>query len=165
MGIPPTVRQIHYHFTQLKPPRIPNVKKCYQKLDEHITELRKQGSILWGRIQEDQRVTTNDYSDYWRAEEFVDDKIEKLKDSPESYLFPKWYKQPNYVELYVEKIATVSSFKSLSKDWEINVRHDKGFGSPEAVYQNCKEIVRIMYMEDMQKDVTIFLRRRYGPVW
>jgi hypothetical protein len=60
------------------------------------------------------------------------------------------------VELYVEKIATVSSFKSLPEDWEINIRHDKGFGSPEAVFQNCKEIVRIMYLEDMQKDVTIF---------
>jgi hypothetical protein len=33
-GIKPTVRQIHYHFTELKPPRIPNIKKAYSKLDE-----------------------------------------------------------------------------------------------------------------------------------
>jgi hypothetical protein len=154
--IKPTIRQIHYYFTQLKPPRIPNVKKCYQKLDEFITELREQGHIAWGHIQGDQRVTENNYPDYWHPKEFVYNKIEKLKDSAEDYYFPKWYKQPNYVELYVENIATVSTFTSLTEHWEINVCHDKGFGSPEAVYQNCKEIVRIMYMEDMQKDVTIF---------
>src|SRR6266545_1016818 len=51
-GIQPTVRQIHYHFTQLKPGRIPNLKKCYQKLDSRITMLRERGIIEWGRIQE-----------------------------------------------------------------------------------------------------------------
>ena len=45
-GIQPTVRQIHYHFTQLKPARIPNMKKCYQKLDEFITRESMQGIIL-----------------------------------------------------------------------------------------------------------------------
>jgi hypothetical protein len=29
--------------------------------------------------------------------------------------------------MYVEKIATVSNFQELVKDWEINLRHDKGF--------------------------------------
>jgi acetyl-CoA carboxylase beta subunit len=57
--------------------------------------------------------------------------------------------------MYVEKIATVSNFQELVKDWEINLRHDKGFGSPEAIYQNCREIVKIMYQEDIQKKVTV----------
>jgi hypothetical protein len=56
-GIKPTVRQIHYHFTELKPARIPNIKKAYAKLDEYITDARKKGVIEWGRIQEDQRKT------------------------------------------------------------------------------------------------------------
>ena len=151
----------NHHFLEtgiarVKPARIPNVKKCYQKLDQFITRQREQGHIGWGRIKEDQRVTKNDYPVYWHTEEFVDYRIDDLKNSANDYYFPKWYKQPNYTELYVEKIASVSSFRSLVKDWEINVRHDKGFGCPEAIYQNCREIVRIMYMEDMQKDVTIF---------
>ena len=150
-----------HHFLEtgiarVKPARIPNVKKCYQKLDQFITRQREQGHIGWGRIKEDQRVTKNDYPVYWHTEEFVDYRIDDLKNSANDYYFPKWYKQPNYTELYVEKIASVSSFRSLVKDWEINVRHDKGFGSPEAIYQNCREIVRIMYMEDMKKDVSIF---------
>ena len=60
-GIKPTVRQIHYHFIELKPPRIPNIKKAYSKLDEFITDARKKGVIEWGRIQEDQRETDNNY--------------------------------------------------------------------------------------------------------
>jgi hypothetical protein len=155
-GIQPTVRQIHYHFTQLKPARIPNLKKCYQKLDSRITMLRETGIIEWGRIQEDQRVTDNAYRPYWHTEEFIDSKIGDLKNCSNDYYLSKWYKQPNYVELYVEKIATVNVFESLTNDWEINVRHDKGFGSPEAIFKNCKEIVRLMYQENIQKQVTVF---------
>jgi hypothetical protein len=155
-GIQPTVRQIHYHFTQLKPPRIPNVKNCYQKLDEFITRQRERGNIAWGRILEDQRVTDNDYRPYWHTEEFIDAKIDNLKSCSNDYYLSKWYKQPKYTELYVEKKAAVSAFRVLTSHWEINVRHDKGFGSPEAVFQNCKEIVRLMYQEDLQKEVTIF---------
>jgi hypothetical protein len=154
--IQPTVRQIHYHFTQLKPARIPNLKKCYQKLDSRITMLREREIIEWGKIQEDQRVTDNAYRQYRHTEEFVDSRIEDLKNCSNDYYLSKWYKQPKYVELYVEKIATVNVFESLTNDWEINVRHDKGFGSPEAIFKNCKEIVRLMYQENMQKQVTVF---------
>jgi hypothetical protein len=154
--IQPTIRQIHYHFVQLKPARIPNVKKCYQKLDEFITTQRERGYIEWGRIQEDQRITDNDYLPYWHTEEFIDNRIDKLKASSEDYYIPKWYKQPKYAEVYVEKKAAVNVFGKLTKDWEINVRHDKGFGSPEAIFQNCKEVVKLMYQEDIQKEVTAF---------
>lgn len=77
-GIKPTVRQIHYHFTELKPARIPNIKKAYAKLDEYITDARKKGVIEWDRIQEDQRKTENDYPAYWHPEEIVDHNIGKL---------------------------------------------------------------------------------------
>jgi hypothetical protein len=92
---------------------------------------------------------------YWHPEEIVDHNIGKLKNTAKNYDNPKWYNQPNYVEMYVEKIATVSNFQELVKDWEINLRHDKGVGSPEAIYQNCREIVKIMYQEDIQKKVTV----------
>jgi hypothetical protein len=90
-----------------------------------------------------------------------------LKNAPESYYIPKWFKQPIYPSLWIEKDSEVDNFRGILKkgtfgnevgtwDWEIDVKHDGGYDGWEAGYSKIRHIVYTMYVENIQKKVIIF---------
>jgi hypothetical protein len=153
-NIYPTLRQIDYRLISFN--MFPGLKKSYTKLSEALTHEKQHGNIDWGVIKDEQRITKDVYPDYYTPKDYLEYKLDNLKNVSDDYDIPKWYMQPNYVEIWIEKGADVDTFKTLSEDWQVNIRQNKGFEGWEAAFQNFKKIVRTMYIENMQKKVYIF---------
>lgn len=150
----PNARKLYYNLWQAG--KFPSGNSPYKALDDKLVDWRICGEIPWGVLQDDGRGTPNDYPDYWTRGEFLDDAIDNLRNVADQYYYPRWFRQPNYCELVVEKEADVDDFRIIVKGLEINVRKARGWGGWEEAYSAYKQVVRIMALEQTQKRVYTF---------
>ncbi len=77
--------------------------------------------------------------------------LDQLIDLPETYhqTIPRWYKQPKYVEVWVEKDAMDSLFSSiLTESRQVRIVPNGGWSSESYINQNIKRIERISWRHD-----------------
>jgi len=131
-GISANARKLYYNLWDAG--KFPSGNNPYKALDNFLVEERLKGHIPSGVLKDVGRETEEDYLIFYPRDDWL----------------------PNYCELWIEKEADVDDFRTLVRDLEINVRKAKGFGGWEAACHNFKNIVKMMYKEETQKQVYIF---------
>ena len=145
-GIIPTLRTLFYWLYSLK--KVPNTQNSYDKLGEYIVEARKDGRISWDAIADETRRSIADFVDiYISPESYIRQLIYGNLDTLHERYVPeilyKWYKQPNYVEVWLEKTALLSTFRNFLKDRHVRIVPNRGYSSWAFGYENFKRLKRM----------------------
>ena len=125
-GEKPSVRGMWYILVSRYPDKISNIPSMYSSYDKAITKAKK-GEYGEGksRLEEDAfvdnvRQVIDIDDDYETDESYIQRGIDHIRDAYQKYSIPRWYKQPNYVEVWLEKDAVVSMFYSILRKGEID---------------------------------------------
>ena len=107
------LRKIFYNLVVKE--KIGNTKSDYNTLSGITASARINGIIPIDSFVDDIRDTYNvngykDDDDFQSREDYIKRGIEYLRDAPDDYVnsLPKWYKQENYIEHWLEKDAYLS---------------------------------------------------------
>jgi hypothetical protein len=145
-GIKPTLRTIFYRLYSLGV--IPNTKGSYQKLGKILVEARKDGTISWEAFSDGAKREV--LGDYEKANQCIDPTeeaqalvnwIAKIRERPE-YKIGRWYNQPKYVEVWIEKDAMSSTFQKVLEDREVPIVVNKGYSSWTFLYNNAQRLLQ-----------------------
>jgi hypothetical protein len=124
---------------------LPNTGSAYRQLSGKIVEARMDGRIPWHMISDQSRyLYDNGVSEYRTPEEYIQKGIDLLKNAHEEYKIPRWYGQPNYVEVWLEKKAAAGTVMSFLKDREIRIVPLGGFDSWGDAYKHSGRLNSII---------------------
>ncbi|MPZ05866.1 MAG: hypothetical protein GEU26_05505 [Nitrososphaeraceae archaeon] len=87
-------------------------------------------------------------------DEYIEDKIQELKDAVNKYdgkgeegepgqIGGRWYNQPEYVEVWEEKVDLLPGFEKLLEGKGVKTRANKGFPSLVFLNQCCKNLKKL----------------------
>jgi hypothetical protein len=131
-------------------------------LDKAITKARK-GEYGEGksRVEEDAfvdnvRQIINIDDIYETPDEYVQRYIDYIKETDENYTIPRWYKQPNYVEVWLEKDALVSMFESILSDRQVRIVPNRGWTSRTFVTENIDRLMRKSGEEGIKRVIVLY---------
>ena len=142
-GFTPTLRTVFYRLVAKG--ILPNTKYHYSHLSDRTAEARMTGRLPINCFSDETRHTIKDFnSEYKTIDEVISDCLEELKELPEIYpeLIPRWYKQPEYIELWNEKEAMAGIFQSILEDRDIEIVSNKGFSSLTFLWRNMRRLDR-----------------------
>jgi len=115
-----TVRQLYYQLVTRGV--IENTPKAYKNFDDHLSQARALGIIDWryfedrGRTFEKPKTPIVDVTKV-SPKERVKGMLEYITSFHENlYGIPKWYRQPNYVEVWVEKDALAGFLSKVTRE-------------------------------------------------
>jgi hypothetical protein len=138
----PSLRTVFYRLVSLD--IIPNTNQSYKLLSAATVKARKSGELPWDCFSDQGRqVLGNFQEDYRSPEQYIQLRIDLLRNAPQSYTVPRWYKQPQYVEVSIEKQALADTFISFLKDRQVKVAVNKGYASWSFLYENCKRLQEV----------------------
>jgi hypothetical protein len=162
-GIKPTLRSIHYNLTSTPELNLPNTPATYTQLSRFIVEARKDGRIPWDAIADNTRYTIGDYH-FTSPEDHVDLGTRYLANAPKHYpnSIYRWHKQPHYVEVWIEKDAMSSVFRSYLEPLHVSIVINKGYSSWTALYKNCQRLLDIRH-KDPSTQIHILYFGDYDP--
>jgi hypothetical protein len=160
-GISTSVREIYY---RLVAKGLPNTGSAYKQLSGKIVEARMDGQIPWYMISDQSRyLYDNGVSKYRTPEEYIQANIDVLKNAHEGYKIPRWYGQPNYVEVWLEKKAAAGTIMSFLKDKEIRVVPLGGFDSWGNAYTHSERLNSITESGIKTEDIHIIYLGDFDP--
>lgn len=161
-GIKPTLRTMFYRLYSLQ--MIPNTTSSYKGLIKKMVEARKAGLIRFDAFSDGaKRTVTGTYSD--ECVDPIDDArswlgyIRSLVTTT-NYSIGKWHRQPNYVEVWIEKDALASTFESFLREQEVFIAVNKGYSSWTFMYDN---ITRLQAQIDKGKKVHVLYFGDFDP--
>jgi hypothetical protein len=142
-GITPTLRTMYYNLVSTGV--IPNTKNSYKGLSRFTAKLRKNGELPMDCFADNSRRIEDINDTYFTPEEHIDDAIDSLKNATAYYrdTIPRWYKQPEYTEVWTEKDAMVGIFKSVLADRQVRIVPNKGFTGMGFVHENLSRLALI----------------------
>ena len=98
--ITPTLRTLFYRLVSLE--IIPNTDQAYKRLSRVTVEARKKRKLEWNAFSDEGRLVLGDFIEkYQTPKQYVQSCIDLLKNASQSYMIPRWYKQPHYVGMVV----------------------------------------------------------------
>lgn len=172
---PPPLRSMFYHLEALR-----ILKKGgydYDTLSRETAKARMLDEVDGGLPVDcfsdmRRKVIQNSYQDdneYKRPEEFAEEEIDYLKRASDRYLntIPIWYKQKNYVEIWIEKEELVGGFISLLEAEEkphryVRIVANSGFSGLGFLNANWKRLEEIT-SQAIEKDIHILYFGDYDP--
>jgi hypothetical protein len=138
----PSLRTVFYRLVSLEV--IPNTNRSYKLLSSVTVKARKSGEIPWDCFFDQGRLVLGNFEEnYIPPEQFIQQGINFLKNAPKLYTVPRWHRQPQYVEVWIEKHALADTFISFLKDRQVKVAVNKGYASWSFLYDNCKRLQQI----------------------
>jgi hypothetical protein len=149
-GFKPSLRTMFYRLVAKG--ILPNTKYHYINLSKTTSKARiakrtddkdKKRTLPINCFSDETRHTIKDFnSEYKTIDKIISNRLEELKELPEDYpdYIPRWYKQPEYVELWNEKEAMAGTFQSLLEDRDIEIVSNKGFSSLTFLWNNMRRL-------------------------
>jgi hypothetical protein len=144
----PSVRGMWYILVSRYPNKIPNIPSMYSSYDKAITKARK-GEYGEGksRLEEDAFVDNVrhiiDIDDvYETARDYIQRGIYHIAEAHKRYTIPRWDKQCNYLEVWLEKDALVSMFRSILSNREVRIVPNRGWTSRTFLKKNIDRLMR-----------------------
>ena len=101
-----------------------NLHNRYRGLSRKLVEARKRGELDPDCIVDESRTIIDIYDSFYSPEQLIDTHLEVLDSLPENYktrYIPRWYGQPHYVEVWVEKKAMAGVLKSILAGYEVRI--------------------------------------------
>ncbi|MBA7559374.1 hypothetical protein ES708_00988 [subsurface metagenome] len=171
----PTLRQIFYRLVAAI--LIPNTEVTYKSLSRATVVAREEATIDPLAFQDRVRTHTDGDYGYDSPDEFVDDMLDQLKDSPQNYTRPMWTTQQTMPIIWLEKDALFTPVTEIASRYRVKVYAARGYSSFTAVYEAAQDIRRLMIPvkvlqltdfdpsgEDMVRDLEDRLTRYGGPI-
>jgi hypothetical protein len=181
-GVVPTLRTIYYALVSKE--IIPNTKSAYKGLSAAFVTARQDGRIAWQWLADETRKAEGgDRRYYWDKDEYADALMRRVvndvKDAiyNDNYNIPKWHRQPNYVEVWIEKAALQATFRKYLEDWRVTLVPSRGYSSWTFLKEGADRIreragekkAKILYFgdfdpsgEDIERFITESLNRFPG---
>lgn len=132
-----TLRQAYYQLVARG--YIPNNERSYKNIGNLINDGRLAGLIDWYAITDRTRNLRG--NSHWKTPEEV---IESAK---YSYRLDKWYGQPNYVEVWVEKDALVDVVGQACRPLDVPFFSCRGYTSQSEMWSAAQRFIRQDYRE------------------
>lgn len=166
-GVPTaTVRGIFYIL--VSEGLIENLPQPYKGLSEALVTARRAGLIPYEWITDETRsiVDITGMDTYYTPSAIINAKLKVLADLPDTYkdtLIPKWYKQPKYIEVWVEKNAIVGVMSAILSETSHRVRivPNGGWSSETYRHDNISRLLHHRLNEG--KDTTVLYYGDYDP--
>ena len=146
-----TVRSVYYYLGTLNV--IPLTAQGYKQLDALVVDMRKKGEIEWGYFDSVAGINGYSPSRYWEPEEFYNAYRDQFLNSSAYFDVPRWYRQHNYVEIWVEKKGLLHKVENMVSDLGVQVRAIGGYPAWEFVKENIDSIYE--YLEDRAEDAEV----------
>lgn len=127
-GIVSTLREMFYTLVELGV--IPKTEAAYHALSNHTARWREDGTLPIDCFADRTRGVIKDFNDnFITIEDYADKAFSYLKNAHQNYSIPRWHKQPNHVEVWLEKDAAVESIRSIVIDKHVMVVPNRGHSS------------------------------------
>jgi hypothetical protein len=153
-GIKPTFRGMFYTLVDLG--ILPKTEENYKQLNKVSVRWRESGLIPIDSFADRTRSIIKDFDDiYETSEQYIKRHLEELEyadiredDEDEfdfshyGYNVPLWYKQLNYVEIWLEKDAAVGTFESIVEGLQVIVVPNRGHSSVTFIHENIERLKR-----------------------
>ncbi len=97
---------------------------------------------------------------YQTPEQYVQSRIDLLKNASHRYTIPRWHKQPNYVEVWIEKQALANTFSSFLKGLDVRIVVNKGYSGWSFLHENC---IRLRGVKRSGKEIHILYFGDFDP--
>lgn len=141
-GIRPTLRTMFYRLVSLE--IIPNTEQVYKSLSSTTVKARKKGKLPWDSFSDEGRLVLGHFQEEYRSpNQYLQLCINLLKNASQTYTIPRWYRQPNYVEVWIEKQALADTFSSFLEGRDVKIVVNKGYAGWSFLYENCKRLNKI----------------------
>ena len=117
-----TLRGLFYILVSIN--ILENLYERYKGLSRKLVEIRERGHIDPDCIVDESRSIIDIEDIFYSPEQIIDNELEFLSCLPDQYrlrYLPKWYGQPHYVEVWVEKNAMVGVLKSLLEGYIVRI--------------------------------------------
>lgn len=116
-GVPAaTLRGIFYILVSFD--LIENLQQRYKGLSRALVTATREGIIPYAWIIDESRSIIDIDDVYYTPQERIDHRINWLLELPDVFkktMIPRWYKQPKYIEVWIEKNAMASYLFYLSQ--------------------------------------------------
>lgn len=122
-----TLRQLYYQLVSRN--IIPNVEKSYKNLSTLVSDARLAGLMDWDAI-EDRVRTPRKTSDWLNVKDLAESALAVFR-------LPRWDRQKNYVELWVEKDALAGVLDPIARKYHITLMVNRGYSSQSAMHESA----------------------------
>jgi len=165
-GFRPTLRELHYALVSYK--AFPNLKKAYLSLSDHMTKGREKGFFDMDCLIDERHPIIDIQDIYYRPDAWILDYLEKLANLTNTYNendagFPKWFNQPNYIEIWTEKQAMVKHLNQIVSKHNLQVRIVSFGGFPGTTELNDHVEQRLKAQMDKGKNVYLLWFGDFDP--
>lgn len=138
----PTLRQIFYRLVAAL--LIANTETTYKSLSRATVVAREEATIDPLAFQDRVRTHTNGDYGYLSPDEFIDDRLDQLRDSPDDYTRPMWTTQQVMPIIWLEKDALFTPITEIASRYRVKVYAARGYSSFTSVYEAAQDIQRLM---------------------
>ena len=129
-GTPMTVRQVFYQLETRE--FVPKTENGYQQTAKNLLKMRKVEVIPYHFITDNTRWIQRPET-YQGLEDF-------LTSSKETYRRSVWTLQPEYVEIWIEKMALVGVIEEITTLYDVPLVPCKGYPSETLLYEAAEDI-------------------------
>jgi hypothetical protein len=138
----PTLRQIFYRLVAAL--LISNTETTYKSLSRATVVAREEATIDPLAFQDRVRTHTNGDYGYLSPDEFIDDRLDQLRESPDDYTRPMWATQQTMPIIWLEKDALFTPVTEIAGRYRVKVYAARGYSSFTSVYEAAQDIQRLM---------------------
>ena len=163
-GIKPSFRGMYYTLVDLG--ILPKTEANYKALNKVTVRWRERGLIPIDAFADYTRSIIKNFDDiYEPPEDYVERFFRYLREADirktdeedfdfkhDGYNVPLWYKQPNYVEIWIEKDAIKATFESIVQGLQVVVAPQHGHGSVSYLNENIQRLKK-----EQRKGKTIYI--------
>jgi hypothetical protein len=174
VGETPTIRGVWYILVSKFPKVIPNTKTIYQSYDK-ITVTCRDGVIGYPHIPpdafaDDTRIIIQIDSDQFvYGTDVADAAIKNVKYLRSNYYVPRWYKQKNYCEFWLEKRAISKMYTTILRrgdvDRQVRIVPNNGWSSFTFVKENIQRLCRYWNTKFEEINALLEDKKTYPHVW
>jgi hypothetical protein len=160
-GYKPILRSIFYRLYSKT--LISNTRSSYTSLDKATVKARLDGRLPINCFADNSRKVVANFNEiYYDPIDFIDRNLRIIKNIPKEYpnYIPRWYKQPKYVEVWIEKDAMTGTFQSILNGKDVVIVPNKGFTSLTFLYKCIK---RLKDQQRKGKDIHILYYGDFDP--
>jgi hypothetical protein len=157
--IRPTLRTLFYRLVSLE--IMPNTNQAYKRLSRVTVEARKNRKLEWNAFSDEGRLVLGDFiEEYQTPKQYAQSCINLLKNASQSYMIPRWYKQPRYVEVWIEKQALADTFSSFLDGRDVKIVVNRGYSGWSFLFENC---MRLLKVKSSGKEIRILYFGDFDP--
>lgn len=150
----PTFRNVFYKLVTKQ--ILPKLTSQYKYLSRIITDARINNLIPYEAFSDPERLHSVDYYLQNSFENHIRHNFESLLEDLEFFNFHSWEKQPNYVEVWIEKNALFEQFKQVTRKRKVTLVSCKGYPSITILSKASRRIRKELETRDIEKVVILY---------